>query len=203
MLIIKIIILLISLLILLYITKNKKSVLLLPVAFVFLHLMRDRVDLRPEIFSYLFTAITYSILERFNRLNSKLIYLLPLVTLLWVNTHIFFPVGLFIQAIFAIDLIIKKFIKKINTDDMNKKLRILLIVFLSSIIATLFNPNFIKGALYPFTVFSNYGVSIVENEPIFVQAGRSKNSRLYIFLSLDGNCYRCCVYKLDQRKSFF
>src|SRR5258708_3585380 len=41
------------------------------------------------------------------------------------------------------------------------------LVTLASVICTLFNPSFIQGALYPFTVFANYGVTITENQTIF------------------------------------
>src|SRR3989338_815335 len=41
----------------------KNQYLLLPVSFIFLHTLRERPELRPEVFSFLFTALTIYILE--------------------------------------------------------------------------------------------------------------------------------------------
>ncbi|HEX7042145.1 MAG TPA: hypothetical protein VF189_02755 [Patescibacteria group bacterium] len=180
MLILKIIILLFSLFLILYMAKEKRFLLVLPISYIFLHLFRDRVDLRPEIFSYLFTAMTIFILDRYDRFNSKFIYTLPFITLIWVNTHIFFPVGIFMETIFLGDFIFRKIIKR-DEKYLNEKIKTLFIIFLSSIVATLFNPNFINGALYPFTFFKNYGVIIVENQSILVRANFDTKNHDYLF----------------------
>ena len=167
LLVIKIILLLICAAVILILSQKTKSALLFPVAFIFFHLLRERTDLRPEIFSFLFTILTLYILVLFDTKRSKLIYLLPLISLLWVNTHIYFPVGIFLQLIFLGDLLFQKYVYKINKPEVKHKLRILTIVTGFSILLSLCNPNFIKGAIYPFTVFNNYGVTITENQTIF------------------------------------
>jgi hypothetical protein len=182
MLVLKILILLFSLFVILLIAQKKKSVLLLPIAFIFLHLMRDRIDLRPEIFSYLFTAITYYFLEKFERTETKLIYIIPLISLLWVNTHIYFPVGLFLQAVFVGQLFFQKYIFKKRDASTLRKFKTLTTVFVISIFVTLINPNFINGALYPFTVFNNYGVTVAENQSIFVRENGDINSMDHDYL---------------------
>src|SRR3989338_3109799 len=52
-----------------------KSILLLPIGFIFLHVLRERIDLRPEIFSFLFTALTYFILDRFEKKYGRMIFI--------------------------------------------------------------------------------------------------------------------------------
>jgi hypothetical protein len=164
MLILKTVIVLICIFLILLISKKSKSVLFFSVSFIFLHLLRARIDLRPEILSFLFTVIMIYILELYYKKDTKLVYLLPLIVLLWTNTHIYFPVGIFLELIFLGDLLFRKYIYK---QQVNKKLMLLSGITTASIICSFINPNFISGALYPFTVFNNYGVTITENQTVF------------------------------------
>jgi len=164
LLIIKVILLLFCAGVILFLAGKTKSSLLFPIAFIFFHLLRERTDLRPEIFSFFFTVVTLYILELYEKKNSKFIYLLPLISLIWVNTHIYFPVGIFLQVVFIGDLLFRKFVYK---QKVGNKLKPLVVVTSLSILCTFINPNYIAGALYPFTVFNNYGVTITENQTIF------------------------------------
>ncbi len=161
---IKILLLLVAVGLVLLIAKNTGSVFFIPVSFLFLHMLRSRIDLRPEIFSFLFTAATYYILEKFERHDTKLIYILPFLSLLWVNTHIYYPVGFILQLIFLSHYLIEKYVKKQDNKKIAKKIKTLTIVTVISLLATFVNPNFIQGALYAFNVFKNYGVTISENQ---------------------------------------
>ncbi len=165
MLVFKFLILLLIVGIVLVIAYKTKSALFFSVSFIFLHLFRGRSEMRPEILSFLFTVLHLLILERFVKHNSKLIYALPFVSLVWANSHIYFPVGIFIQVIFLADLLFKKYMQ--NVAGLSKQIWILTGVTIASILASFINPNFIKGAIYPFTVFNNYGVTITENKTIF------------------------------------
>lgn len=154
-LVVKISILLITSFLILKLIPQDKEVLILPLGFIFIHVLRERVDLRPEIFSFSFTSLILFILFRYYR---KAIFFIPLIQLIWVNTHIYFALGLMIQAIFIAGLAVKKEFRQA---------RILMMIFLASLVATLLNPNFIQGALYPFQIFGNYGYTIVENQNLF------------------------------------
>lgn len=164
MLYLKTAIILSTVLILLILSGKSKSALFFSVSYIILHLLRARTDLRPEILSFLFTVISLYLLELFDKKNSKLIYLLPIIQLIWTNTHIYFPVGIFLELIFLGDLLYRKYLYK---QQVNTKLKTLSFITIISIISTFINPNFITGALYPFTVFNNYGVTITENQTIF------------------------------------
>lgn len=140
-------------------TIPKNQYLILPVSFIFLHLVRERTDFRPEILSFLFTGLTIYILHRFEKEKSRLIFFLPIVQLLWVNSHIYFVVGIFIQLIYLFHFtILKNF----------KQSRWILAVTLSSIALSLINPSGIKGALNPFLYNTNYGYTIAENQNMFL-----------------------------------
>ncbi len=152
LLILKFIIFLLSVCITLKLIPKDKTVLLLPIGFIFLHVLRERLELRPEIFSFLFTTLTYYILEKYLKKPTKLIYLLPLIQLIWIDTHIYFFVGLGLQVIFIIT---------------HRKLRTLWLIFGLSLIFSLLNPNGLEGLLYPLNVNQNYGYTIVENQTLF------------------------------------
>lgn len=160
LLIIKIIIILLSVWITLKAIRSKNQLLLLPLGYIFLHLLRDRVELRPEIFSFLFTSLTYYILEKYLDHKSKLILLLPIIQLIWINTHIYFFVGLTLQLIYLIHSILKN--RRLNHQLSDLKLPA--VILLISIMASLLNPNGINGFFYPLNVSKDYGYTIVENQ---------------------------------------
>src|SRR3989344_6054770 len=78
LLILKVIIILLSIWLTLKIIPSQNYALLLPMGFIFLHVLRERTELRPEIFSFLFTALTFYILNK----NNKLVFFLPLIQLI-------------------------------------------------------------------------------------------------------------------------
>lgn len=164
LLLIKVCIFLISVALILKVIPEKNTALLLPIGFVFLHVLRERLELRPEIFSFLFTAGTYFILEKFQREKTKLIYLLPLIALLWINTHIYFFVGLILQIIFIVHLGFQYLRSHLEV----VKLKVLGVIFAVSLLASLINPNGLNGLLFPLNVTKNYGYTIVENQTIFL-----------------------------------
>lgn len=165
LLVLKIIILLTSVWLTLKIIPRENRVPLLPIGFIFLHVLRERTELRPEIFSFLFTILTLYILSSFNS-KSKLIFLLPLIQLIWMNTHIFFFVGLMLQAIFLLA----------------KKLKVLAAVFGLSVLVSLINPNGIAGLFYPLNVTKNYGYAIVENQTMFFLEGINFRDPNFLFV---------------------
>lgn len=119
-----------------------------------------RTDVRPEIFSYLFLSFfIFAILKAKYGNDYKWLGVLPVIELLWVNMHIYFAIGPALLLVFLIDRLIAR-----ENKTLLKKL--LLILILTSVV-TLINPNFIRGALVPFTILQHYGYSIVENQSIF------------------------------------
>lgn len=171
----KIFLVLLSLLLICAVSGRKNYLLLLSIGYIFLHTLRGRTDLRPEIFSFLFTSLTYFILNRFCQKPTKLVFLLPAIQLLWVNSHIYFPLGLGLQAIFIFSLFLQKESAKAKT---------LSGVFAVSAAACLVNPNFVQGFLYPLQVFSNYGYTIAENQNMFLLESINFYSPDFLFVKL-------------------
>jgi len=130
-------------------------------------LVGSRVEVRPEGLSFLFLALFFFLLFRFSRDRSqnknqnsrrrKFLYFIPLVEMLWVNTHIFFIFGVYIVGIFFFESLILRRWQKAKT---------LAKVLSLTALATLVSPYFISGAIYPFLIFRNYGYRIVENQSI-------------------------------------
>lgn len=169
LLILKVLIILFSVFLVLKIIPKEKAFFLLPLGFIFLHVLRERLELRPEIFSFLFTASTLYILEKYSKTKSKLIFLLPLIQFLWINTHIYFFVGLILQLIYFTQF---------------KRLKMLAIIFALSIAASFLNPNGLQGVLYPLNVTKNYGYSIVENQTMFLLESINFSDRNFLFVKL-------------------
>ena len=154
----------------------KNQYLLLPVSFIFLHTLRERPELRPEVFSFLFTALTIYILES----KKKLIYFLPFIQLIWVNIHIYFMVGLILQAIFLVHLIYQYL--RFNLPGC--RLKLLAIIFVLSAAASLINPSGITGFLNPLTFNQNYGYTIVENQTMFLLESINFGDPNFLFVKL-------------------
>ncbi len=159
---------------------NKKSGILslLFCSLLFLPILFERTDVRPEFFSFLFLSLFIVILYRLREKFTRLIFLLPLIELFWVNMHIYFPIGIVLLMFFIIDGIFKKPFNSRYTG-------ISLLVLAGCILATLLNPNGLTGALYPFSVFQNYGYSIEENQNIFfLWSLIHKQSILFFFIAV-------------------
>ena len=144
------------------------------VSLVLISLMASRNEIRPEIFSYFFIALFFWILWhwRKGKLDSKYLFILPVLGVFWVNIHIYFIFGPALIGLFLVDWIIRK-------KEINKKISIVLIL---TGLVSLLNPFFIKGLIYPFNIFKSYGYRIVENQSVWFLENwgfNSPNLRLF------------------------
>jgi hypothetical protein len=161
---------------------------------LYVPILFERTDLRPELFSFLFLVIFIAILYKFRTKFTRLIFFLPLTELLWVNMHIYFPIGIAVVLFFFLDYL---FLKKFKID---QQVIILGAVLLLTTFVTLINPNGIKGALYPFFVFQNYGYSIEENQNIFF-LWNIFHQQSILFFFIAGSIFWTCLL-LNFKKIF-
>ncbi|MFH1461094.1 MAG: hypothetical protein ABIF84_01600 [Patescibacteria group bacterium] len=128
-------------------------------ALLLIPLMAARTEIRPEIFSYLFIALFFWILWHWRKgeIKDKWLWLLPILEIIWVNTHIYFIFGPALIGLFLVDRWIS--VKKIN-----RKIGLCLIL---TGLASLISPFGLKGLLYPFNIFRDYGYRIVENQSVW------------------------------------
>ena len=150
-------------------------------------LITFRLEIRPEGFSYLLCALFSLILWLvvIRRRPARLLIALPVLTVLWVNLHIYFIMGLFILGVYMTAALLELFafrrwggesamVRRLaplihcrDAADAWRISRALILAFAASSLATLINPNGFKGALEPFLIFREYGYLLVENQSIW------------------------------------
>lgn len=103
---------------------------------------------RPQMFSILFAAVFLWVLDQ--KENSRVIWLLVPLTILWVNMHAGFPVGLVLMLLtiggVALDAYI---IEKISIFEIWHRTRKLFLIWLISCAAVCVNPNGLRLYTYP------------------------------------------------------
>jgi len=116
---------------------------------------------RPQMISLFISSLFLYLLDRYRK-EGKLRFIipLPLITLVWVNLHAGYFLGLAIMAIYIagelIDLLKADFKKIVNSDGLSiKSILILCAVLGISILATLVNPNGFHIIFYPFQTLTN------------------------------------------------
>jgi len=127
---------------------------------IFTPFLIERNNIRPEMFGYLFFSIILYLLITYPK-NTKIIYLLPLIMVLWINIHISFVFGLFLILFLFLKMFL--FLKISKIEHLKSKISFMLL----SILVLFLNPHGLNGLLYPFNIFQNYGYTIVENQSIF------------------------------------
>jgi hypothetical protein len=131
------------------------------VSLVYLQLIIDRTEIKPELFSWLFLAIFIFILYRFRHKYTPLIYTLIPLQALWINFHIYYFVGNVLLLIFFVDTSLRE--RSIKSP---KTISLLLVNLFSGLIL-LVNPSLLRGAAYPLYVLSDYGFKVIENYSLF------------------------------------
>lgn len=173
-------------------------------------ILTNRQEIRPEVFTYLFLAIFFYILHSWSKnspgYNSKKLIVLPILMLFWVNLHIGFIVGFALLGVFWLDSLIRY---KTSKDNLSAKKSLIQISKIAVLTfgATLINPAFLKGALYPFRIFSNYGYRVLENQSIiFLENLNISNGLhfgliklLYFLIALS---FLVLIFKKDWRPNF-
>ena len=141
------------------------SILLIP-------LMAERREIRPEVFSCFFAAFFLWTLWSWQKkeLSSSRLYVLPLLMVLWVNTHVYFFLGLFLIGTYWIVELAQFLFAKLSDEEFLEKVRgakNLTVALVLSILAALLNPFGWRGLVYPLEIFKNYGYTIVENKSVW------------------------------------
>jgi len=128
----------------------------------------ERTEVRPEALSFALLGLYLCVLYHARyaapeRVVPASLWLLPFAQLLWVNFHIYFFVGPFLFAVFALD--------RLLAGTTTGQRRRLIAVGVAIGIATLANPRGLWGALEPFTILGDYGYNVVENQPLLSLRG--------------------------------
>lgn len=129
--------------------------------FLLLPLLASRTQPRPEAFSILFLVITLWLLHRYlqGETRHKVIWVLPFIQLLWVNLHILFFLGLFVQGVVFLHLLINRAGRQ--------KVVVFLYVLLASVALSFVNPSGWEGFMYPLFIMQDIQYGVSENSPLF------------------------------------
>ena len=114
-------------------------------------IMLDRTMVRPEIFSFL--CWSWYLFVLFGN-RKRLLWTLPIIQLVWINTHIYFFLGPVIYFIYCLS----KYYSTKNYD-VKRVLKIGAIIVLVNIV----NPYGWREILYPISVWQNYAWPVLEN----------------------------------------
>jgi hypothetical protein len=149
--------------------------LLLLVVFVSVPLISSRQQPRPELFSILFFVLNLLFLHKWynGQLKNTLLWLLPAMQLLWVNLHILFYFGIFLQGSILLQLWLNS--------EKRSQWPFFAKVFLGSLFATLVNPAFLKGVVYPFMIMGEIEYPVSENMPFFFHYATSGGTTSFFY----------------------
>lgn len=164
------------------------------ISLIYLQIISDRTQIRPELFSFLFLSVYITILYRYREQYTRWIFALIPLQLFWVNSHIYFVIGIGVLMLFLIDDIFVT-TKTISSN----KTRVLILVTAIAGLVTIFNPNLIKGALYPIFVLNDYGLSVQENSNLFTAISLYKD-HLPTFMYFSSSVLALWAFILVSRK---
>ncbi len=108
----------------------------------------DRFMPRPELPSFLLLAGVLALLDRFERRGDAWVYAVVPLQIVWANLHGLFALGLVVCAIHLASEIARPLVAP-GERWRAPRIRRLASVTLLACAATLLNPNFVDGALYP------------------------------------------------------
>ncbi len=126
-------------------------------------LIAYRKEIRPEIFSCLFSASFFYILwaYRNKEISAKWLWALPFIEIIWVNLHLYFFLGPAIVGAFLLEKVI------IHIKNRKESLASLLSVFGGVLLATFINPFGWRGAFYPFQIYESRGYRVLEEQSVW------------------------------------
>ncbi len=102
---------------------------------------------RPQMFSFLFTAIALMLLENFRRRGKSLIPAFPLLVLVWVNTHGGFAIAFILLTMYAVGEAVNAIS---NQQSAISRVKALVATVGVSLLVVPLNPNGWQMWLYPF-----------------------------------------------------
>ncbi|MCI5058088.1 MAG: hypothetical protein MRY83_18385 [Flavobacteriales bacterium] len=142
-----------------------------------LPLLSYRIEIRPESFSYFFIGLNLWLLALFQNGKisfSKLIVILLINQLIWVNLHVLFAFGFLITGF----LLVNEFFNK------GENFKKYLYLTISQIIISLINPSFVNGLIEPFIIFKEYGYMVAENQSVFFMQDRYPKEPIYVIFEI-------------------
>jgi tetratricopeptide (TPR) repeat protein len=134
--------------------------------FLTLAAVHQRFFVRPELVSYLLIVFFLFCLYRYREEgHRRWLYPIPLVQILWVNTHTLFILGPILIWLFALaewlgpKILGRLWLPEIQKQMTSSQLRPVFGTALAVILVSLVNPYFVEGAIFPLELFSEINSS--------------------------------------------
>jgi len=134
--------------------------------FIILISIQIRISIRPEIFTWIGILLTLIILDNYYLSKKNKLFFLPIVMMVWVNSHGLFIIGLFLIVAYIISIWYRD---KLLDKNLSKW-------FVISIAAIFINPYFADGAFFPIYLFTR-----LDSANIFKNSIAELQSPLYLF----------------------
>jgi hypothetical protein len=115
---------------------------------------------RPEVLTQFFLASWLWIIPRLTD-RPRLIWLLPLIQVLWINCHSLFILGLVVGTCYVVDRIVREFAKGrwgLEVAPLEPDARLLMYAAIAVGLAAFCNPYFEQGALFPLVLYRKFSV---------------------------------------------
>ncbi len=89
-------------------TRYSSFAIAAPIAVIVLPVLITRHEVRPELFSYLFSGLFLQLLwgYKYGKLGFRWLFLLPILELFWVNLHIYFFIGALLIAVYLLESLV-------------------------------------------------------------------------------------------------
>jgi hypothetical protein len=130
-------------------------------AAVLLTLANGSFNLRPQMIGYLFLILTLITLERFRQGKQRAVWILPVLFMIWINSHGSWIVGLGVVALYIACGLVSFQLGSLETQRWSTSERLRLeTVFMLSLAAVAVTPYGVRLAAYPFTVASTLPISV-------------------------------------------
>jgi hypothetical protein len=130
-------------------------------AAVLLTLANASFNLRPQMMGYLFLILTLIALERFRQGKQRAVWMLPVLFMIWINSHGSWIIGLGVVALYIACGLVSLHMGSLEAQRWSTSERLRLeTVFMLSLAAIAVTPYGVRMAAYPFTVASSLPISV-------------------------------------------
>ncbi len=109
-------------------------------------IIEPRIILRPEMFTFLYISSIILILELYYHRKKNMLYIIPVIMLVWVNTQGLFMLGFILLGTYFISILFEQ-----KKTDLKLAFWVIISVFICFC-----NPYFVKGFFFPFELLTRF-----------------------------------------------
>ncbi len=155
----------------LFMEKGRGIVFAIVILVLAAYALRFRMWVRPHTFEFIYLMATLYILNQYRSGGKNRLYLLPLIALLWVNTHGSFILALIVPCIYVAGDILNFLLRRTKEtypEGVNplRMARSMAIIAAINLAASLINPDFYQALVSSFTILSPVIAMIDEFQPL-------------------------------------